>query len=177
MKKIIIVDTTYHADGRSAAVAAKLAAEIPNAQVERFSLTEKTVRPCLGCNVCKTKDVPSCVQKDDMGALLERIDACDALVLTAPIYFGGVAGQAKTFVDRLYGFYNPGKPGSSVATKGGKKLALVCTCAAPGGTYLSYAQALAGSMCVIGAAESRALMLGGEDGDSAVSGLAQWLGE
>ena len=175
MNKVIIVDTTYHANGTSTAIGAKLAAQILNAEVEVFSLREKTVNPCLGCNACKAKDHPTCVQKDDMAALLERIDACDAFVLTAPIYFGAIAGQAKTFLDRLYAFYNPGKPGMSVATKGGKKLAVVCTCAAPAETYVPHAQAMAGAMGIIGAAENKALVLNADG--PAVDELAQWLGE
>lgn len=177
MKKIIIVDTTYHANGASAAIAARLAEALADQQVERFSLTEKTVNPCLGCNACKAKDFPSCVQKDDMAALLERIDQCDAFVLTSPIYFGAIAGQAKTFMDRLYAFYNPGKPGMSVATKGGKKLAVVCTCAAPTELYLPHAQATAGSMGIIGAAENKALVLNPGTEAEAVADLAKWLAE
>lgn len=177
MKKIIIVDTTYHASGTSAAIAAQLAEALSGAEVERFSLTEKTVNPCLGCNACKAKDFPSCVQKDDMAALLERIDQCDAFVLTAPIYFGAIAGQAKTFVDRLYAFYNPGKPGMSVATKGGKKLAVVCTCAAPAETYLPHAQTLANTLGILGAAENKALVLNPGTEAEPVADLAKWLAE
>ena len=127
-----------------------------------FRLKEKTVKPCLGCDVCKKKEVPACVQKDDMGALVERIDQCDGLVIAAPIYFGGICGQAKTFIDRLYCFYNPTKPGASVATKRGKKAALVCTCGGgPVDVYTTHAQGLVGSLGIMGADETKALVLGG----------------
>ena len=188
MKKVIVVDTTYRAGGNCAIIADKLAAEIPDAEVEIFRLKEKTVKPCLGCDSCKAKAAPACVQKDDMGALVERIDSCDALVIAAPIYFGGVCGQAKTFIDRLYCFYQPAKPGASLATKRGKKAAVVCTCGGgPVDVYTAYAQGLAGSLGIMGADETRVLVCGGifpagavgenEAHQQELSALAQWLGE
>ena len=188
MKKIIVVDTTYRANGNCACIADKLAAEIPDAQVEVFRLKEKNVNPCLGCDVCKKKEAPACVQKDDMGALVERIDQCDGLVIAAPIYFGGICGQAKTFIDRLYCFYNPARPGASAATKRGKKAAIVCACGGgPVDVYTAHAQGLAGSLGVMGADETKALVLGGifaagsvrdnAEYQQQLSGLAKWLGE
>ena len=186
MKQIIVVDSTYRAGGNCACIADKLAEEIPDARVEVFRLKEKTVNPCLGCDVCKKKEVPACVQKDDMGALVERIDQCDGLVIAAPIYFNGICGQAKTFIDRLYCFYAPAKPGASAATKRGKKAAIICTCGAPAETYAAHAGELTGAFGIMGADETRALVLGstlaaGTVLESAehqrqLSDLAKWLG-
>ena len=188
MRKIIIVNATYRKNGNCGAIAQRLAELLPDAEVELFPLKDRTVNPCMGCDACKKRETPGCVQTDDMGALIERIDACDGLVLAAPIYFGGIAGQAKTFIDRLYCFFQPAKPGGSLTAKQGKKAAIVCTCGGgPVDVYTAQAQALAGSLGIVGADETKAMVFGGINPAGAVlehpeytqqiTELAKWLSE
>ena len=183
MKNVIGVDTTYRAGGNCAILADKLAAEIPNARVEVFRLKEHTVNPCVGCCGCKGQPVVACVQKDDMSALIRRLDECDALVLLAPIYYGGIAGQAKIFVDRLYAF-----SGNEAARKQCKKAAVICTCAGgPADLYTRHAEFLANAFSMLGVEDSRVYVCNEiypagavrerEDHLQAVSGIACWLGE
>lgn len=64
-------------------------------------LHEHKVGPCLACEYCFAHD-GMCVQKDDMNALLDDVDAADALVVASPIYWFDVSAQSKCFIDRLY---------------------------------------------------------------------------
>ncbi len=183
MKKVIIIDSTYHANGASSAAADFLAQNIPDAEVEVFRMKDQSVHPCLGCNYCKSKETPQCVQKDDMALLLGRVDRCDALVLCSPIYFGGICGQAKIFLDRCYAFFNPTKPGMSIATKRGKKGLVVCTRSAPAVVSGTYAEDMAKSFGVTGVDEPRGLVLGQVPGfltdehKAELLEAAKWLGE
>ena len=183
MKKVIVVDSTYHVNGTSSAAADFLAKNITNAEVEVFSLKDRRVNPCLGCNYCKAKDTPQCVQQDDMALLIGRIDQCDALVLCSPIYFGGICGQAKIFLDRLYAFFNPGKPGMSIATKRGKKGLVVCTRSAPAAASGSYAEDMAKNFGFAGVDEARGLVCGevrsglSDEHIASLTELARWLSE
>jgi len=127
MKKIIMVNASPHKTGNCSRALEILRKNVKDAEVEVFDLSEKTVNPCHACNACKAMDTAGCVQKDDMAALLPRLDSCDALVVASPIYFGMVNGPAKTFLDRIYPFFNPGKPNMTVATKFGKKAAVILT--------------------------------------------------
>lgn len=55
--------------------------------------------PCKACYVCfKTE---RCVQRDDMQDVLEKVAACDVMVLASPTYFLTMSGQMKIFIDRL----------------------------------------------------------------------------
>lgn len=68
-------------------------------QVEKISLREKAITPCRACYACfKTG---RCVQQDDMEDVLEKVEACDVLVLASPTYFLTMSGQMKIFIDRL----------------------------------------------------------------------------
>lgn len=68
-------------------------------QVEKISLRENDVHPCRACYACfKTG---TCVQKDDMTVILQKVSDCDVLVLASPTYFLTMSGQMKVFIDRL----------------------------------------------------------------------------
>jgi len=188
MKKVIIVDASYRTGGNSDYITDKLTKEIKGAEFNVFRLKEKTVNPCHGCDACKGKPTAACVQKDDMGALIPEIDACDAMVLITPIYFGQMSGQAKQFVDRLYCFFDPTAPGAALASKRGKKAAFICTCGGgPVDVYTKYAEESAGSFGIMGADETKVFVCGDanppascaahEDDMKAVSGIAAWLSE
>lgn len=127
MKKIILVNASPRKNGNCAMAMDIIKSNVTDAEVELFNLREKNVHPCLGCNACKAKDTAFCVQKDDMGELLSRLDSCDALVVASPIYFGAVNGPAKTFLDRIYPFFNPAKDNMTIASKSGKKCAVLLT--------------------------------------------------
>lgn len=127
MKKIILVNASPRKKGNCAKALSIIAETVKDAEVEIFDLNQKTVKPCLACGACKKKDTPFCIQKDDMADLLSRLDTCDALVVASPIYFGMVNGPAKTFLDRIYPFFNPAHPNMTSATKFGKKAAVILT--------------------------------------------------
>lgn len=188
MKKVILVNASPRKNGNCAVIVQKLAEELKNEAVEIFDLNQKTVKPCLACGACKTKETAMCVQKDDMRELIDKLDACDAFVLLTPIYFGQINGPAKTWIDRLYCFFNPAKPMASMATKRGKKAALICPCGAgPVETYQKYAQETAGSFGIVGADETKVLICGDANApgswikDAAhaaeVCSLAKWIAE
>lgn len=186
MKKIIIVNASPRQGGNSDVIEAKLAAELKGAEVEVFKLREKTVNPCHACDACKAKDVAGCVQKDDMGALIAKLDTCDGLVLISPIYFNDINGPAKTFIDRMYCFFNPGKPGASVAARRDKKVAVICPCGAgPADVYTERAKMAAGCFGSGGFSEIKAYVCGDVNPAGAcaknpeqmaeISKIAQWL--
>lgn len=52
-------------------------------------------RACYGC-----RGTGSCVQKDDMADVLEKMISADVIVLATPVYFYSMDGQMKTLIDR-----------------------------------------------------------------------------
>ena len=72
-----------------------------DAVTEKVILNELRISPCQACNACyKTR---TCVQKDDMAALLEQMDKSEVWVLGTPVYWWGPTAQFKAFLDRFYG--------------------------------------------------------------------------
>jgi multimeric flavodoxin WrbA len=58
----------------------------------------------MGCNACFKNESNSCVQKDDMPLIYEKMAIADMLVIASPVYFYGLSAQLKAVIDR---FHNP----------------------------------------------------------------------
>lgn len=74
-------------------------------QIEKFSLNQMQYSGCQACMYCKTHD--RCKLEDDMASLTESLKTADAVVFGAPVYYWQLNSQFRTFVDRLYMFFNP----------------------------------------------------------------------
>ena len=71
-------------------------------KVEVISVHDYKVAPCMGCNACfKNKD-NTCVQKDDMTAIYDKMANADMLVVASPVYFYGLSAQLKAIIDRCH---------------------------------------------------------------------------
>ena len=68
-------------------------------EVEKIRVAEKKISPCLACDFCK-KNGGRCALNDGMAEILEKIIACDCLVLASPVYFYSICAQLKAVIDR-----------------------------------------------------------------------------
>lgn len=56
-----------------------------------------------GCTSCGRCSDGFCVHSDDeLKSIAERIYAADGLILGSPVYYAGIAGTMKSFLDRLF---------------------------------------------------------------------------
>jgi multimeric flavodoxin WrbA len=104
------------------------------AQIELINLYDLNFRGCISCFACKQKGGPSlgrCAVKDDLRPVLDRIDACDALVLGSPIYINEVTSTMRAFIERLTFQYITYKPDGSSFFKRRVKTALIYTMNVP----------------------------------------------
>jgi multimeric flavodoxin WrbA len=76
-------------------------AEEAGALTEKVILSKLDIGPCRGCDGCQKTG--QCVQKDDMPALLEKMQRSQVWVLGTPVYWWGPTAQFKAFLDRWYG--------------------------------------------------------------------------
>ncbi|MBR4643829.1 MAG: flavodoxin family protein [Bacteroidaceae bacterium] len=73
-----------------------------NHHVEVVTVHDYKVNPCMGCNACfKSKD-NTCVQKDDMPIIYDKMAHADMLVIASPVYFYGLSAQLKAVIDRCH---------------------------------------------------------------------------
>lgn len=61
----------------------------------------QNVPGCVGCGACKTKG--KCMVYDDVvNEVIQLLPQYDGFLFGAPVYFGGIAGDMKCFMDRLF---------------------------------------------------------------------------
>ena len=90
--------------------------------VSEFFLSEKTVKPCIGCDSCVGNGV-CVIADDDASALYADLIDCDAVIIGSPVYYRNVTAQLKAVFDRNYPYgYKTleGKPGGAIAVGRGE---------------------------------------------------------
>lgn len=69
-------------------------------EIELLQSYSMAVTPCLSCYQCQ-KNGGYCVQKDDTNAMLQKIAEADCIVFGSPVFWGGISGQLKLFIDKF----------------------------------------------------------------------------
>lgn len=99
-KKILVLSASPRKGGNSDTLCDEFirgAKEAGN-QPEKIFLRDKKIGYCTGCGVCNRTS--SCVQKDDMAEIIEKMVEADVIVLATPVYFYTMDAQMKTLIDR-----------------------------------------------------------------------------
>jgi len=74
------------------------------AETEMVHLYDLNYKGCISCFACKLKNGPSygrCAMIDDLTPSLQKVEDADAIIIGSPIYFGGVTGMLRSFLERL----------------------------------------------------------------------------
>jgi multimeric flavodoxin WrbA len=91
---------------------------------EIVQVGDKAIRGCIGCGSCWKRANGTCVFTDDIvNECVAKLRDADGIVLSSPVYFSGVAGAMKCFLDRA--FYVAGASGALFRHKVGASLVAV----------------------------------------------------
>lgn len=106
-KNVLIINGSLRPRGNTDALAARVAegAKDAGAAVSLHVLRDRKIAGCRGCWFCYEN--PRCAIRDDMQETHREIQASELLFLASPMYWWGVTGLMKTFIDRLYLYYPP----------------------------------------------------------------------
>lgn len=70
-------------------------------ETELVNLAGLRLRGCIACFKCfDTKDRRCAVKKDDLNAMIEKMDGADGIVLGSPVYFANMSTEMKALIDR-----------------------------------------------------------------------------
>lgn len=70
-----------------------------------IELRKKNVSNCIGCYQCLNSS--KCSFDDDMTKIRSIMENSSLIVLASPLYWCGVTGLMKIFIDRLFFYYHP----------------------------------------------------------------------
>ena len=112
--EILVLNGSPRVRGNTAKMIAAFreAAEKRGHKVTVVDVCRKQIRGCLACEYCHGKGQGSCIQKDDMQEIYEKLRTAGMLVLASPIYYHGITGQLKCVIDRFYSALYPKAPES-----------------------------------------------------------------
>lgn len=107
-RKVVAIVGSYRRGGTiDTAVEAVLeGARGRGATTSTIYLTDKHIEFCTNCRACTQTPGPErgrCRLDDEMAAVMEEIEAADALVLASPVNCGNVTAIFRRFMERLVG--------------------------------------------------------------------------
>lgn len=98
--KILIISSSPRKGGNSDVLCDQFAkgATENGHEVEKISLQEKKISPCIACYSCMKDHI--CSINDDMSDIFSKLAGADVIVLSSPVYFYSLTAQMKIFIDR-----------------------------------------------------------------------------
>lgn len=103
MKKVLMLDGSPRMESMSSTLGNWLVmSEQEKLEIYCYNAYKMNVGPCMACGWCD-KNV-GCVF-DDMDEFFADFEAADYLVITTPVYNGGVPAPLKAIVDRFQRYY------------------------------------------------------------------------
>lgn len=106
VKRVLVINGSLRVRGNTDTLTASLMEGVKSADItaRQYFLRDKKIAGCKGCYGCYKKS--NCAIKDDMQEIHGEIQKADLLVLASPLYWWGVTGLMKTFIDRLYLYFS-----------------------------------------------------------------------
>jgi len=105
-KNILIINGATRKNGNTDIIINKIIEGSINEKVKinLIKLRSKKISDCIGCYSCYEKN--KCSINDDMTEIHVSINRSDMIIFASPIYWWGVTGIMKIFIDRLYFYYS-----------------------------------------------------------------------
>jgi len=131
MKKVLGIGGSPRKGGNSDILLKRLlkGARDESVAAREIQLRDYQFQACIGCERCR-KDKRCTGLQDGMQLIYPEIREASGLVLASPIYNYNMTALMKSFIDRLYCFYNfgderPGQWSSQLANQGRKAIIAV----------------------------------------------------
>ena len=103
--KVVTINGSSHKKGNTA-----LALDVVSAQLkaqgittERINIGQEKLHGCIGCGVCAKQQNLRCRFEDDpVNNWIATMCQADGLVIGSPVYYAGINGALKSFLDRAF---------------------------------------------------------------------------
>ncbi|SEP22298.1 flavodoxin family protein [Propionispora vibrioides] len=77
--------------------------EKANIDLEIVHVGNSTIHGCIACNGCARNLNEKCViATDSVNEWIQKMKQADGIILGSPVYFSGIAGTMKSFLDRAF---------------------------------------------------------------------------
>ena len=100
--KVLIINGSPHVDGCTATALKEVEKELNNEGIdtETLNIGNKDIRGCIACLKCK--ELKKCVFDDEVNEVAKLFAESDGILIGTPVYYSGMNGTLKAFLDRLF---------------------------------------------------------------------------
>lgn len=71
-------------------------------ELEILNIGTSLISGCRACDGCAKMQNKKCVIDDRVNSDIEKMESADGIILATPVYFAGVTGTMKSFLDRVF---------------------------------------------------------------------------
>lgn len=103
--KVVAINGSPNKNGNTAFAIETVAKELRNAgiDVEVLQVGSENIRGCTACGTCaRNRDERCTIKSDSVNDYVNKMKNADGILLGTPVYFSGVAGTMKAFLDRAF---------------------------------------------------------------------------
>ena len=102
--KVLAINGSPHKEGGTYQAIRLIAEELQKQKIETeiIHVGMEAIHGCTGCGFCKRNDEHLCVFDDVVNLCLKKTKEIDGIILGAPVYYAGIAGTMKCFLDRFF---------------------------------------------------------------------------
>ncbi|MCI8500788.1 MAG: flavodoxin family protein [Oscillospiraceae bacterium] len=99
---VLAINGSPHEKGCTYTAISLVAEELKKQGIETeiVSVGVKPVQGCIACGKCK--DTGRCIFDDMVNTCLEKMEKADGIIIGSPVYYSGISGQMKSFLDRFF---------------------------------------------------------------------------
>ncbi|HNZ41728.1 MAG TPA: flavodoxin family protein [Bacteroidales bacterium] len=103
--KVIAINGSPHKEGNTFHALAMVGKELQaqGIEFEVLHIGHKMIHGCNACGNCaRNRDDKCVINTDDLNQWIQQLKTADGIILGSPVYYSGVAGTMKSFLDRLF---------------------------------------------------------------------------
>ena len=117
--KVLLINGSPNKEGCTFTALSEVAKALNEEGIETeiIQIGNQMVRGCMACGQCKKSG--SCVYDDIVNEVIEKAKTADGFIFGSPVYYSGINGTMKSFLDRLFysgSKYLAYKPGAGVVS-------------------------------------------------------------
>ena len=102
--KVIAINGSPKKEGNTFHALKLVADALDNEDIETeiVHIGNKTIKGCIACGKCAENRDEKCIIDDAVNEVVQKIKTADGILLGSPVYYSGIAGTMKSFLDRMF---------------------------------------------------------------------------
>lgn len=100
--KVVMVNSSPHEHGCTYTALREVAEELKRQGIESeiVHIGKEAIHGCIACGQCRKTG--KCVFDDAVNRIAPKLAEADGIIFGTPVYYAGISGQLKSFLDRLF---------------------------------------------------------------------------